>query len=73
MAGEWELEGDNDEHDGLRQLFLFFVDNRDVSKDGQTPGMKVRLSRILWLGADVFSCLCRSVTGLTPIIPPCTC
>ena len=44
MAGEWELKGDNEEHDGLRQLFLFFVDNRDVSKDGRMPGMKVSSS-----------------------------
>lgn len=41
MAGEWELIGDNAEHDGLRQLFLFFVDNRDVSDDGKNGGMKV--------------------------------
>lgn len=42
MAGEWELIGDNAEHDGLRQLFLFFVDNRDVSDDGKNGGMKVK-------------------------------
>lgn len=41
LAGEWELIGDNQEHDGLRQFFLFLIDNRDVSKDGKRGGMKV--------------------------------
>lgn len=44
LAGEWEVVGENKEHDGLRQVFLFFVDNRDVSTDtrGRRGGMKVR-------------------------------
>lgn len=44
MAGEWEVVGENEEHDGLRQIFLFFVDNRDVSTDthGRSGGMKVQ-------------------------------
>ncbi|CAN0061297.1 unnamed protein product, partial [Hapterophycus canaliculatus] len=33
LAGEWEVLGENKEHDELRQVFLFFVDNRDVSTD----------------------------------------
>lgn len=43
LAGEWEVAGENKEHDGLRQVFLFFVDNRDVSTDtrGRKGGMKV--------------------------------
>lgn len=44
LAGEWEVVGENEEHDGLRQIFLFFVDNRDVSTDthGRSGGMKVQ-------------------------------
>lgn len=41
LAGEWEVVGDNKVHDGLRQLFLFFVDNRDASTGGRRGGMKV--------------------------------
>lgn len=43
LAGEWEVVGENKMHDGLRQVFLFFVDNRDVSNDGRSSkgGMKV--------------------------------
>ncbi|CAM9760750.1 unnamed protein product, partial [Ectocarpus sp. 12 AP-2014] len=42
LAGEWEVVGENEEHDGLRQIFLFFVDNRDASTDthGRSGGMK---------------------------------
>ncbi|CAM9147396.1 unnamed protein product, partial [Sphacelaria rigidula] len=50
MAGEWELIGDNAEHDGLRQLFLFFVDNRDVSDDGKNGGMKAGKLLTSWVG-----------------------
>lgn len=50
LAGEWEVVGENKEHDGLRQVFLFFVDNRDVSTDtrGRRGGMKVPATRWSW-------------------------
>ncbi|CAM9399488.1 unnamed protein product [Laminaria digitata] len=39
-------------HDGLRQVFLFFVDNRDVSNDGRSSkgGMKAGKLLTSWLG-----------------------
>lgn len=48
LAGEWEVVGENKMHDGLRQVFLFFVDNRDVSNDGRSNkgGMKVNLRNL---------------------------
>lgn len=49
LAGEWEVVGENKEHDGLRRVFLFFVDNRDVSTDtgGRRGGMKVLATSVL--------------------------
>ncbi|CAN0020776.1 unnamed protein product [Ectocarpus sp. 4 AP-2014] len=52
LAGEWEVVGENEEHDGLRQIFLFFVDNRDVSTDtrGRSGGMKAGKLLTSWVG-----------------------
>eukprot|EP00953_Heterococcus_sp_UTEX-ZZ885_P015742 8870-Heterococcus_DN1.PRE.4 len=47
MAGEWVCEHDTLYADGLRQLFLLFVDNRDVP-NGQ--GMKVTRLLTSWVG-----------------------
>ncbi|CAN0082345.1 unnamed protein product [Pylaiella littoralis] len=60
LAGEWEVVGENKEHDGLRHVFLFFVDNRDVSTDsrgrsgggggGGGGGMKAGKLLTSWIG-----------------------
>jgi hypothetical protein len=50
MAGEWVCEHDTLYADGLRQLFLLFVDNRDVP-NGQ--GMKVTRLLTSWVGYTV--------------------
>eukprot|EP00752_Nemacystus_decipiens_P004454 g4067.t1 len=52
LAGEWEVVGENKEHDGLRHVFLFFVDNRDVSTDtrGRRGGMKAGKLLTSWIG-----------------------
>jgi hypothetical protein len=50
MAGEWVCEHDTVYADGLRQLFLLFVDNRDVP-NGQ--GMKVTRLLTSWVGYTV--------------------
>jgi hypothetical protein len=56
MAGEWVCERDTPYADGLRQLFLLFVDNRDVP-NGQ--GMKVTRLLTSWVGYTVSTCTLR--------------
>ncbi|CAM9345742.1 unnamed protein product [Discosporangium mesarthrocarpum] len=51
MAGEWEIIDENPEHDGLRALFLFLIDNsRGTAGSRSTGTMKVGRLLTSWVG-----------------------
>uniref|UniRef100_A0A7S2XUH5 Amine oxidase domain-containing protein n=1 Tax=Fibrocapsa japonica TaxID=94617 RepID=A0A7S2XUH5_9STRA len=49
LAGEWEIDGENWNHDGLTRLFLLFVENRDA------PSNSLNISNLIssWVGYGI--------------------